>query len=146
MSKTTSQPNLVISTGLIMPLSFFLLFLANSLVLYLANLLFPTFVVLGTYFHTPGLAIFFSMLLLSLYNTFTIPLVHYHEKIRNRMYSSWEWLRTYFVLNFLGLWVITRLAAIFGLGISGWWVALLLAAAFDWIQGLAMMALSRLTN
>jgi hypothetical protein len=80
---------------------------------------------------------------LTLFNTFMIPLVHYHEALRGRMYSPKEWMLAYFVLNFVGLWLLGRFAENLGLGLSAWWVSLLLATALDWIQGLAMMALDK---
>lgn len=140
------KPNLINSSGLILPLSFFTLLATNFVVLYFANLLFPREVVLGTYFLSSGWAIFHSMILLTLVDTFIIPVVHYHESVRGSMYSSKEWMLLYFVLNSLAVWVIARFANNLGFGISAWWVALFLGAAFDWLQGLAMMALGKLTE
>jgi len=131
------------STGLILVYSFVTLFLTNALVLYFANLLFPKEIVLGTLYLSKGWAIYHSTLIMTVIGTLLIPIVHFHETKRNKMYTPKEWMIAYFLVNFVSLWLISRLADNLGLGISAWWVALILAAAYDWIQGLAMMALTR---
>ena len=131
------------STGLILVYSFITLFLTNALVLYFANLLFPKEIVLGTLYLSKGWAIYHSTLIMTVIGTLLIPIDHFHEAKRNKMYTPKEWMIAYFLVNFVSLWLISRLADNLGLGISAWWVALILAAAYDWIQGLAMMALTR---
>jgi hypothetical protein len=49
----------------------------------------------------------------------------------------------YFVVDTLAIYGITRFASVMGIGISHWWVALLLGVALDWTQGMGMMALSK---
>ena len=141
-----SKPNLVSSTGLIIPLSFIVLFAVNTVVLYLANLLFPEFVVLGTFSISASWAIFHSMILLALLDTFAIPVVHYIESKRGAMYTPQEWMLAYFFVNAVGLWVIARFADNLGFGIPVWWVAVLLGVAMDWLQGLAMMMLTEVSD
>jgi hypothetical protein len=51
---------------------------------------------------------------------------------------------TYFAINIVALWEITRFAENLGLGVSSWVVVILLAAALDWAQGMAMMAAGKL--
>lgn len=140
-----AKTSLINSTGLILPLSFFVLLAVNYLVLSLANILFPEQIVLGTASLTRTWSLLLSASTLTILNTFMIPVVHYHEQIRGSMYSNKEWLLSYFLINFVGLWLIARLADNLGLGLSTWWVALLLATALDWLQALGMLALAKLT-
>ena len=130
--------------GLTLVFSYFVLFFVNLFVVYIANQLFPQDVVLGTYSLSTWWALHHSMTKLALINTFVIPLVYYHEWKRGSVYSPKEWMLAYFAVNTVAIWGITRFAQVFGLGISHWWVALLLAAALDWAQGIAMMALGKL--
>lgn len=139
-----SKAEIQAKTGLTLIFSFFVLFLVDVFVVYLANQLFPADVVLGTYSISLGWALHHSMARLALINMFVIPLVYYHEWKRGSNYSPKEWMLVYFVVNTLAIWGITRFAEAIGLGISHWWVALLLAAALDWAQGIAMMGLGKL--
>lgn len=147
MVKASKKPKteLLNSTGLIIPVSYFVLLGVNIIITALAGRLAPEAVVLGTASISRSWALIHSMGTLTLLNVFMIPLVHYHEEIRGKMYNTKEWMLSYLVINFVGLWVIARFADNLGLGLSAWWVALLLAVVLDWVQGLAMMTLSKLT-
>lgn len=146
MAKKSPQSSIINETGLIIPLSFFVLFAINALVIAVANSLFPEHVVLGNATITRTWAIIHSMSTLALINTFLIPVVHYHEVVRGRMYSNKEWMIAYFFINFIGVWAVARFANTLGFGITGWWVALALALVLDWLQGIGMMALSKSTT
>ncbi len=50
-----------------------------------------------------------------------------------------HWMAGYLAINFVGLWVISRFSEQFGLGISAWWIVLILAAVLDFVQGMGMM-------
>ncbi|OGY19595.1 MAG: hypothetical protein A2900_00590 [Candidatus Chisholmbacteria bacterium RIFCSPLOWO2_01_FULL_50_28] len=130
--------------GLVLVITFFLLFVVNGLVLLLSNSLFPRQVVLGTQFITKGWAIIHSMVALALLGTFAIPLVREYEKSRGKMFTSREWMVAYLVLNFVGVWVVARFADQLGFGISSWMVALVLAAVLDVVQGAVMMQVEKL--
>lgn len=145
-AKSLSNTELINSTGLIIPLSYLVLLAVNLVVLSLANTLFPNEVVLGTAAISRGWALMYSMGTLALLDVFMIPFVHYHEAVRGSMYSSREWMLAYFVINLVGLWLLSRMADNLGLGISAWWVTILLATALVWLQGLAIMALTKLTS
>lgn len=132
--------------GLVLVITYFVLFLVNGLVVLLTNGLFPQQVVLGTQFISKGWAIIHSMGTLALLNTFAIPFVREYEKSRGKMFSSTEWMVAYFVLNFVGVWVVARFAENLGFGISSWTVALVLAAVLDVIQGIAMMQVEKLRS
>ncbi|OGY19282.1 MAG: hypothetical protein A3A65_04125 [Candidatus Chisholmbacteria bacterium RIFCSPLOWO2_01_FULL_49_14] len=130
--------------GMVMVLTFFNLFVINGLVVWLANSLFPQQVVLGTQFISKGWAIIHSMGTLALLGTFAIPFIREYEKSRGKMFSSAEWMVAYFVLNFVGIWLVARLAEQLGFGISSWVVALVLAVVLDVVQGMAMMQVEKL--
>lgn len=143
MAKTI-QSTLDQNPGLYLVLSFFTLFAVNSIVLYCAHLLFPQHVVIGTHALNVFWGIFHSMGKLALINTLVIPFVTEYETRRNKIFSSTEWMVTYFVVNFVTIWLITRFSEQFGLGITSWIIALLLAAALDVAQGLVMMGIEKL--
>lgn len=119
--------------------TFFVSLLLNSLVIIIANALFPVQVVLGNANSNLWWSVFHSMVMLSLIVTLTVPLFEWKQKMLGRVLTTKEWMMGYLAINFVGVWVITRFSEQFGLGISGWWVGLLLAVAFDFVQGLGMM-------
>lgn len=129
---------------MILIITYFILFTVNSLVIYLAHLWFPQNVVLGTQSLSPTWALFLSMGVLSLINTFAIPFMNQYEKSRKQPLTPKDWIAAYFVLNFVGLWLVTRAAEQLGLGITSWLVAAILAVIFDVFQGIAMMQLEKL--
>lgn len=129
--------------GIVLVVSFFVLFLVNSLVLWLANLVFPTHVVMGTASIPYAWVFFHSIGTLALVNTFAIPFINYAEGQRKTKYSPRDWLLMYFVLNFVVLYLITRLPDQFGFGVSSWLVVGILALVLDLAQGLAMMQLEK---
>lgn len=141
MDKTSLQKS---SDGMILVVSYLVLFVVNSIVIYLAHMLFPSLVVLGTRSLSLVWAIALSMGVLSLINTFAIPLIRVYENERKRMFSTNEWMIAYFLLNFGGIWLIARGSAQLGLGITSWLVALVLTVAFDLVQGLVMMKLEKM--
>ena len=130
--------------GLVLVITYFILFAVNSLGLYLAHLWFPQFIVLGTASVSPAWAILNSMGILALLNTFAIPFVREIETKRGKMFTPKDWMIAYFGLNFVGIWLITRLAYQLGFGITSWVIAAALAVALDIIQGAAMMQLEKL--
>ncbi len=130
--------------GLILVVSYFVLFVVNSAAVALANLLFPQMVVLGTQSLSPLWALALSMGVLALMNTFALPLVRVFENKRKRMLNTNEWMILYFLLNFGGVWLVSRAAEQLGMGITSWIVALVLAVALDLMQGIVMMKLEKM--
>ncbi len=135
--KTTKNP------GMKLVITYTTLLVVNAVILYLANTFFPKYVVLGTHSLSPLWAILLSMGTLALMGTFAIPLVRTFEERRRKMFSNNEWMIAYFLLNFVGIWVITRYSEQFGVGIRFWYVAAMLAVVMDVIQGIAMMKLEK---
>ena len=129
---------------MILVITYFILFVVNSLVVYLANLWFPQNVVLGTQALTPLSALLLSMGVLSLINTLATPFMNQYEKGRKKSLAPKDWMLAYFGLNFVSLWLITRAAEQLGLGITSWVIAAVLAVVLDLAQGAAMMQLEKL--
>jgi len=129
---------------MVMGITYVVLFLVNSVVIYLANAFFPQFVALGTATTTKAWAIIQSMGILTLANLLVIPFVREFERRKNRMFSSKEWMILYFLINSVSLWIIARFALYLGFGISSWMVAVGLAIVLDVFQGVAMMQVEKL--
>ena len=119
--------------------TFFVSLVLNSLVILIANALFPAQVVLGNANSNLLWAVFHSMVMLTLIGTLAVPLFEWKQKMLGRALTTKEWMIGYLAINFVGVWVITRFSEQFGLGISGWWVGLLLAVAFGFVQSKGMM-------
>lgn len=133
-------------TGINLVFSFVFILAVNYVILFLAHWLFPKAVVFGTYTLTPAWSLLMASEKIALVSAFFIPYVAYQEWKRGKDYSPKEWMTTYFVVNAVTVWVISRFATYLGFGISSFWVAILLGAVLDWGQGMAMMAYSRATG
>lgn len=115
---------------------FVALFIINSLVFYLANLLFPGNVVLGTHMIDKWTALFGSMLILSAIGVGATPLIEVVSDAFNIKMGMREWTVLYFILNAVAIWFISRMAEMVGLGISSWFVVVILAVILDMLQGM----------
>lgn len=129
--------------GIMIILSYLVLFACNFLAIYFANLLFPTNVVLGTFALTPFWALMLSAGKLSIIGLLVMLLVPYREWKTKKDFSPMDWMKLYFVVNTLSVYLITRFAEIYGLGVSSWIVVLVLAALMDIVQGVSMMQLGK---
>lgn len=132
------------NTGIVLVITYFILLLVNSLIVYTASLVFPQNVELGTHELTPIFAVLLSMGILSLIGTFAIPFVRIYENMRGKMFNNMEWTVLYFVLNAAGIWVIARFAFQLGFGISSFVVAITLGFVLDFFQGVAMMKVEKM--
>ena len=130
--------------GVMIVLSYIVLFICNVLVIYLANLLFPTKIVLGTFALTPFWSLMLAGTKLSLIGLLVMLLVPYKEWKTKKDFAPMDWMKLYFVVNTLSVYLITRYAEIYGFGVSSWVVVLALAVFMDIVQGIAMMQLSKL--
>ena len=129
--------------GMMLVISYALTLVVNVLVLYLAQMWFPQYIVLGTVSLTATWALWLSMGKLALLNTLAIPFFTEWEHRRGKTLSSMDWMVGYFLVNFAGLWLVTRYAEVFGLGVTSWMVVAGLALALDFVQGMAMMKLEK---
>lgn len=133
------KKNFITTTSVEMFRIFFLCLFVNSVTLFIANKVAPQSVVFGTSVLTPSWSLFLSMGALSLVNLLFVPFFEQVQQKLQRDLSPKEWMYGYFILNFLGIWSITRFAEQFGFGISAWWVGVILAFVLDMFQGLAIM-------
>ncbi len=135
------KDSLLKNPGIVIVASYVALFLVNSLVLWLANALFPNHVVLGTFTIPVGWAILHSAGKLALVGTLLIPFINEYESRRGKPYTPRDWMVIYFGINFITLWLISRVPDQYGVGVSSWLVAALVAVVLDFAQGIAMMKL-----
>jgi hypothetical protein len=129
--------------GMLMVHSYLSLLLINVIVLWLAVRWFPQYIILGTMSLTAVWALWLSMGKLALIGMLTMPFFTEWEHRRGKVLSSAEWSVSYFFVNFIGLWIITRFAEVFGLGVTSWMVVAGLALALDIAQGLVMMKMEK---
>lgn len=146
MAIALSKEKVQAQHGLMMFYTFLILFAVNSLVIMIANKLFPTHVVLGTYSISYWWALYHSIFKLTVIAVFVMPFITFYEWKNNVMFTPKQWMLTYFVVNIVSIWEITRFAENLGLGVSSWLVVVLLAVALDWVQGMAMMAAGKMIN
>lgn len=143
MAKNITASTLLENPGLTLVATYVILFGVNAVVLYFANVYFPMQVVLGTMSMTATWAIVHSMAKLALIGTFALPFVHEFERMKGRTLSATEMMAVFYVVNFIGLWLIARFSDQYGMGLSAWYVAAALAVVMDFFQGIAMMGLEK---
>jgi hypothetical protein len=129
--------------GLNMIYTFITMMVVNTILLSLANAVAPEHVVLGTYSISHGWAIYHSMFKLSVIATLFMPLITLYEWKNKTIFTPQQWMMTYFVVNVVSLWGITRFAENLGFGISSWVVLVIVAAVFNFVQGMAMLAVGK---
>ena len=127
------------NTGMTLVITYFVFFVINSLTVWLANVFFPDQVVLGTWHISRCWAIMLSMETLALINIFTIPFVKKYELKRGEAFSKNEWKIVYFLVNTVGVWLISRGSNQFGVGIKSWFVAVVLGLVLSVVQSMVMM-------
>lgn len=142
-AKSVKNP-LAPNSNMYLVITFFSLYLVNALVVAFASSFFPNHIVLGTMSMTSTWALAHSMGVLALIGTFSIPFIHMYEKYLGRNLTPNEWMIKYFFINFIGIWLIARMATQFGFGISSWMVAVVLAIVLDFLQGIVMMSLEKM--
>lgn len=120
-----------------MAMIFFVQLIVNSLVVWIANMIFPNLIVLGNANSNLWWSIFHSMIMLSLVGTLFIPAFEFWQAKRQSTLTTKDWMIGYLVINFVTIWIISRFSEQFGLGIAAWWIGLILAVVLDTVQGLA---------
>lgn len=140
-SQTKSKPKTEVSPEMSLTqlvLMFVVFMVVNSVVVLVANTLFPENVVLGTHLISPLQALIQSMAVFSLITVAAAPVI---EAIADQMkvkLGFGHWMLLYAVINTIALWVTARFAELVGLGISSWVVVVVLAVVLDFAQGAAM--------
>lgn len=120
---------------------FLVMFVVNSIVMYLANMFFPYMVVLGNARYTAVSALLVSMFALTLILTLATPIIERVAAAANAKLEMMHWIGLYMLLNIVSLWTIARYAEVFGLGIASWGVVVVLAFVMNLLQGLAITKL-----
>jgi hypothetical protein len=139
MAIALSKEKVQALTGLNIVYTFLIMMVVNTIVVMVANALAPAHVVLGTYSISYWWAIYHSMLELSLATTLAMPLISLYEWKNKTTFSPKQWMMTYFVINLIVVWGITRYAENLGLGVSSWVTLVVLAFVFNFVQGMTMM-------
>jgi len=127
-------------------MTFFVMAAVNAVVIFLANMFFPSQVVLGTMSISHTWAVVLSAGTLAWFTMLFFPLVKSWELSKKRNLTPTEMMAAYLVINFVGLWSVTRVSELFGLGLSSWVVVLILAVVLDFLQGMAVMLMDSTGN
>jgi len=137
--KTVEQTN----PGMMFVISIVVVALINALVVYLANMFFPNQVVLGTMSISRlwSLAIFSTAL--SLFTVMALPFLKQMEISRGKEMSPPEMMGAFLVINFIVVWLLSRVSEVFGVGVASWMVVLALSVVFDVLQGGVMVAIDK---
>lgn len=138
------KKNILNNPGIMMVVTYLDIFLVNALILYIANRYYPNAVVLGTGSITLSWSLIHSMGTLALINVFAIPFIREWETRKGKMLTSSQWMIKYFLINFVGLWLLARHADNLGMGLASWKVVVVLAILLDIAQGIVMMKLEKM--
>jgi hypothetical protein len=125
---TSTFSQLVLMTGVF--------WLGNSVILLLFNELFSGMLVLGTHLISPLMAAVYAGGIISLLGVSATPVIEQLAMKNRWSLSALHWMALYLVVNTAIIWLVGRFAEVVGLGISAWWVALVLGLVFDIAQGL----------
>lgn len=114
-------------------------FLAQSIVVYIANMIAPKQVVLGTHFYSPLHSLLQSVAIITVLIIAAVPMVELlAEQIRVKLTASY-WFVITAVVNIAVIWFIARFAEMLGFGIASYMVAVVLGIVFSIVQGFLMM-------
>ena len=129
----TSNPNAH------MVVSFFIMWVVSAVIVSVANLVLPNHIVLGTMSLTTTAALLLSSGVIAWLTILGLPLFTEIEIRKQMILTPQHWMLGYFIINVVGVWVITRFSDVLGLGIASWVYVVGLAAVLDVAQGMAMM-------
>lgn len=137
--KTSQQPAVSPEMSLTQLILMYVVFLVvNSVVVLVANTLYPNAVVLGTNLISPLQALLQSMAVFSLVTVAGVPII---ETVADQMklkLGFGHWMVLYAAINAGSLWIVARFAEVLGLGIISWQVVVALAIVMDLVQGAAI--------
>lgn len=108
-----------------------LIWFTNAAVLYLASLIFPSWVVFGNVTLPGGIALVITSLILTLLLTQVMPAI---KALKLKIEGEIQMGLIYGVVNIVGLWLWARGAVYTGFGISSVWVAITLGVILTLIQ------------
>jgi hypothetical protein len=119
------------------------LFVTHAAFIYVASVIFPEAVVLGTNTISPLMALLYSVFVFTLIVVAAMPVIEAYQTAQRKMLSNTQWMAIYFVLNFVGLWLVARFAEQLGLGLASKYIVLALALGLDVLQGLVITTLMK---
>lgn len=120
-------------------ISFIIVLVVNAITIAVANMFFPTSIVLGTMSLSYNWALFLSSSVISAVTVFALPFMYEIGHYKNRDLMPAELLSLYLLVNIICMWLITRAADVFGLGVSSWVVLLVITFILNFLQGMAML-------
>lgn len=110
---------------------FFVFWLFNFLSIYLLGLAFPNMIVLGNFRLTPMEASIYS----GFWLTFFVWTMKEYMSVRKVEFEPPSLMHYYlFVVNCLGIWIVSRYSQYTGLGITSFWWAFVLGGAAEILQ------------
>ncbi len=132
--------SMAMSTTMSQLTNMFIAFLVgNSVVIYLANMFFPSQVALGTHLISPMMGLLYSSIVLTVLLVSSVPVIEWLGRQLRMTLSSSHWMLLYLVMNTLFVWFVARFSELLGMGIASWVVAVILAIVLDVIQGMLAM-------
>ncbi len=134
-----SYPIPTINHNAPMSIIFFITWLVTLIVIALANMFFPSQVVLGTMSLTHTTALLLSSGVIAWFATITMPIFTEIEVRKHMVLAPQHWMIGYLIINLIGVWVVARFADALGLGVASWVYVFALAVVLDVVQGIAMM-------
>ena len=129
--------------GMFVTITYLNLLLVNVLVLWIAARWFPQYIVLGTLSLTTVWALWLSMGKLALINILIMPFFGGWKHCHNKRLCFIKKPSSCFLINFAGLWAITRFSDVFGLGVTSWKVVACLALVLSLVQSLTKAQLKK---
>lgn len=117
---------------------FVIFFMINFVLVYLANRFFPSNVVLGTYFHSVNMALIYSSVALTLLVAGILSGVNcLLEQLKSDFFQG-RILVMLFLANSVSVWLVGRMAQYLGMGISSWFVAVVLGLVLALVQKMTL--------
>lgn len=111
--------------------SWLFIWVTNATVIYLVSFFYPSAIVLGNAVLPNWVGLIVASLLLTLFLILVIPVV---KTLKLKVGNDLSWSLIYGTVNIIGLWLLARIAAYTGFGISSVLVAIVLGIILNTIQ------------
>ncbi len=114
------------------------MFVLHALIVRLAAMLVPGWVVFGTASLTPFMAQLIVTVVFTLVVVSSMPLIETVLSRLQRTLPVWGWITLYTVFNAVVIWAMARFAEMFGMGIVSFWVAIGAGFLSSVLQGMVI--------
>lgn len=105
--------------------------IVNAVILYIASLFFPAYVVIGNEFMESWIALIFTAFLLTVIIALTKPVMRIAKlKVKGDIAIN----ISYGITNIVGLWVLARFAKFVGFGVSSFIIVVVLGVSLTLVQ------------